>query len=206
MSSATEYFYNYLRWHSGYAHVKRTERETGKITKHILGFSPTIDDDPDGGLKARFAASQLKTNAPLQEIRNKVGGIRKYVVNSSVEVPQPDHRGPLHRFLESAMPFARRDHTEDIQKSFRMEIDWEPDEEALRQAIDDWNQHESGDNYWVGVKFKNDGRIHRFDEALGRSSVELTGGWVSDPLWRQEDLLSAWTVARSEVDRIINRP
>lgn len=104
------------------------------------------------------------------------------------------------------MPFARRDRTEDIQKNFRMELDWEPDEEALRQAINDWNQHESGDNYWVGVKFKNDGRIHRFDEALGRSSVELTGGWVSDPLWRQKDLLSAWTAACPEIDRIINCP
>jgi len=176
MSSATEYFYKYLRWHSGYTHVGEVEREPGKITKRVLGFSRTRDDDPDGDLKARFMTSQLKTNAPLQEIRSKVGEIRKYIVNSTVEIPQHDHRGPLHRFLESAMPFARRDRTEDIQKNFRMELDWEPDKETLQQAIDDWNRHEAGDNYWVGVKFKNDGRIHRFDEALGRSSVELTGG------------------------------
>ncbi len=152
------------------------EQEAYFAVERVLGFSRTRDDDPDGELKARFVTSQLKTNAPLQEIRSKVGEIRKYIVNSTVEIPQHDHRGPLHRFLESAMPFARRDRTEDIQKNFRMELDWEPDKETLQQAIDDWNRHEAGDNYWVGVKFKNDGRIHRFDEALGRSSVELTGG------------------------------
>ena len=104
------------------------------------------------------------------------------------------------------MPFAKRDRTQDIRKNFRMELDWEPDKEALQQAIEDWNQHDAGDNYWVGVKFKNDGRIHRFDEAVGRSSVELTGSWVTDPLWRQENLLSAWTTALPEVGRIIQRP
>jgi hypothetical protein len=103
------------------------------------------------------------------------------------------------------MPFAKRDRTEDIQKNFRMELDWNPDEEALQRAIDDWNRQNAGDNYWVGVKFKNDGRIHRFDEAIGRSSVELTGGWASEPLWREEDLLSAWTAARPEIDHIISR-
>ena len=103
MSSATEYFYKYLRWHSGYTHVGEVEREPGKITKRVLGFSRTRDDDPDGDLKARFMTSQLKTNAPLQEIRSKVGEIRKYIVNSTVEIPQHDHRGPLHRFLELSL-------------------------------------------------------------------------------------------------------
>ncbi|WP_119068725.1 hypothetical protein [Rubrobacter indicoceani] len=206
MSSATEYFYNYLRWHSGYARVREVERDPGQITKRLHGFSRTIDDDPDGELKARFKTSQLKTTAPLQEIRNKVGEIRKYIVNSTVEIPRHDHRGALHRFLDSVMPFARRDCTEDIQKNFRMELDWEPDEQALQQAINDWNQHEAGDNYWVGVKFKNDGRIHRFDEAVGRSSVELTDGWVNEPLWGEENLLSAWTTARPKIGHIINRP
>lgn len=206
MSSATEYFYNYLRWHSGYAHVREVEREPGKITKRILGYCRSGDDDPDGSLKARFATSRLKTTAPLQEIRNKVEEVHKYIVNSTVEVPRNDHRGPLHRFLKSAMPFVKRDRIEDIQKNVRMELDWKPDEEALQQAIDDWNRHEAGDNYWVGVKFKNDGRIHRFDEAIGRSSVDLVGGWVSDPLWRQENLLSAWEAARPEIFRIISRP
>lgn len=205
MNSATEYFYNYLRWHSGYTHVREVERKPGKITKHVLGFSRTRNDDPDDELKARFVTSQLKTSAPLQEIRNKVEDIRKYIVNSTVEVPRHDHRGPLHRFLDAAMPFAKRDSTEDIQKNFRMEIDWDPDEEALQQAIDNWNQHEAGDNYWVGVKFKNDGRIYRFDEAIGRSSVKLVSSWASDPLWRPENLLSAWTAARPEIDRIISR-
>ena len=206
MSSAAEYFYNYLRWHSGYTHVGEIEREPGEITKRVYGFSRTRDDGPDRGLKARFVTSELKTDAPLQEIRNKVGKIRKYVVNSTVEVPRHDHRGSLHEFLDSAMPFANRDRTEDIRKNFRMELDWEPDKEALQHAIDDWNRHDAGDNYWVGVKFKNDGRIHRFDEAVGRSSVELAGSWVSDPLWRHENLLSAWTTALPEVGRIIQRP
>jgi len=205
MNSATAYFYNYLRWHSGYARVGEIERRSGEITKRVLGFSRTRNDDLDSELKARFATSQLKTNAPLQEIKNKAGKIRKYVVNSSVEVPRHDHRGSLHGFLESAMPFARRNRTEDIQKNFRMQLDWEPDEEALKQAIDDWNKHEAGDNYWVGVKFKNDDRIHRFDEAIGRSSGELSGDWVSEPLWREGNLLSAWTAARGEIERIINR-
>lgn len=206
MSSATEYLYNYLRWHSEYVHVRGTERELGKITKHILGYSRSGDDDPDGELKARFKTSQLKTAAPLREIRNKVEEIKKYVVNSRVEVPRHDHRGSLHRFLDAAMPFAKRDSTEDIQKNFRMELDWEPDEEALQQAIDDWNQHDATDNYWVGVKFKNDGRIHRFDEAIGRSMVELSDSWASEPLWREENLLSAWNAARAEVGRIIGHP
>jgi hypothetical protein len=206
MGSAADYFYNYLRWHSSYARVAEVEREPGKIRKRLLGFSPTSHDDPDSELKARFMTSQLKTTASLQEINNKLGEIRKYIVNSTVEVPRQDHRGPLHRFLDSAMPYAKRDRTEDIHKSFRMELDWKPDKEALQQAIDDWNKHQFGDNYWVGVKFKNDGRIHRFDEAIGRSSVELTSDWAREPLWREGDLLSAWTVARPEIDRLINRP
>lgn len=205
MNSAAYYFYNYLRWHSSYVRVREIERERGKIDVRIRGYCRIDSEEVDGTLKPRFSTSQFKTSAPLREMKDRVQDIRKYIVNSSVEVPRPDHRGQLHQFLDSLMSFAKQDRTQDIQKTFRMELDWHPDREALQQAIDDWKRHEHGDNYWVGVKFKNDGRIHRFDEAVGRSSVELTGSWVNEPLWTQQDLVRAWQRARPEVDRIIGR-
>jgi hypothetical protein len=190
------------RGYDRYGIFKEGESESHEM---IVGYSPPDEDRIDRSIRPRFETTPLYAPGPLQEIVGRYDEIRKIVKSYTLTLPLGDNRSRIERALDLIMakPVAasrRGEHDETDRRMFRVETTWQPSREALIREIEEWETQDYADNYWVGVYFEGDNKIHRFDKEQGKMSIDLNGDLEDRPLWTGEDLVQAWRAARDRVE------
>ncbi|MBA3474873.1 MAG: hypothetical protein H0T57_16900 [Rubrobacter sp.] len=201
---AREYFHSYLGSRSRYARYRTLEEYETQSNDLITGYCLPHEEEPDAGLRPRFETRPLYGPGPLQEILNGYRDIRKIVKSYNIEVSLSNPPSRIERALDLFMAQPRdvgfEEREEVDRRRFRIESTWHPSKEAVLREIEEWESRDPADNYWVGVYFDGDSQIRRFDKEKGKVSVELNSNIADQPLWMGEELISAWTTARNEVE------
>ncbi len=201
---ARMYFQEYLETVSGY--VRREVSPTDPSEYRILGYNLPGQTEPIPNLVARFETATVKRPGGLEEVADRWQDIRKYVVNSSVDSPNPTHDPFLKRAVEALVKNRAEYPERGYSRTFRVERDWSPpSREEVVGVIRGWQEGEFEDNNWAGVKLRGEDRIYRFDEMVCRESVQTSAKLDAEPPWSVRDLMAVWEGSRDKAEQLLRQ-